>query len=219
MTDRCPFGPEYQAHWNLRYDLFSKFDEARVDAHGLYTMIPEKWALTVAKEASGSHVLDVCAGLGSMSIAFARIGKTVTAIEIDAERVAMARHNTRLYGVADTIEFRTQNISHPDTLKALPGDIDTLWIDPPWGRTINEYRDMPIVRLKDLSLGDTDLRDLISKIDCKEVLFRVPRNFDIGIFANVDCPKFKFASSDKQPIWFYLRMTKEQFVNLPDSSQ
>ena len=219
MTDRCPFGPKYQTHWNLRYELFSKFDDARVDAHGLYTMIPEKWALTVADEARGSHILDVCAGLGSMSIAFARSGKSVIAVEIDGDRVEMARHNARLYGVADRIEFRTQDITQPDTLKSLPENIDTLWIDPPWGRTINEYRDMPIVRLKDLDLDGTDLRDLISNIDCKEVLFRVPRNFDIGIFADVDCPKFKFASSDRQPIWFYLRMTKEQFITLPDASQ
>ena len=219
MTDRCPFGPEYQVHWNLRYKLFSKFDEARVDAHGLYTMIPERWALIVAQEASGSHILDVCSGLGSMSIAFARSGKSVTAVEIDADRVEMARHNARLYGVAEKIEFRTQDITRPETLKALPHDIDTLWIDPPWGKTINDYRDRPIVRLEDLALGDTDLRDLASKIDSKEVLFRVPRNFDIGIFADVDCPKFKFASSDNQPIWFYLRMTKDQFIALPDASR
>ena len=153
-----------------------------------------------------------------MSIAFARHGKTVTAIEIDADRVEMAEHNARLYGIADKIEFRTQDITQAETLNTLPREIDTLWIDPPWGKTINEYRDLSIVRLKDLNLGDTDLRDLVSKIDCKEVLFRVPRNFDIGIFANVDCPKFKFASSNGQPIWFYLRMTKKQFVNLPDTS-
>lgn len=219
MTDICPFGPEYQLHWNLRYKLFSKFDEAKVDAHGLYTMIPEKWALTVANEASGPNVLDVCSGLGSMSIAFARTGKSVTAIEIEADRVEMARHNARLYGVADRIEFRTQDITLPETLAALPRNIDTLWIDPPWGKTVNDYRERPIVRLGDLALGDTDLRDIASKIDCREVLFRIPRNFDIGIFAKVDCPKFKFAASDKQPIWFYLRMTKEQFVTLPDASR
>ena len=196
MTDACPFGPEYQTYWNLRYELFSKFDEAKVDAHGLYTMIPEKWALIMAEQARGTKVLDVCSGLGSMSIAFARLGKSVTAVEIEPDRVAMARHNAQLYGV-----------------------VDTLWIDPPWGKTANEYRSMPIIHLRDLDLDGVDLRELASQIDCKDVLFRIPRNFDVGIFADTDCGKFKFAASKGQIIWLYLRMTKQQFLDLPDRSK
>ena len=219
MTDACPFGPEYQTYWNLRYELFSKFDEAKVDAHGLYTMIPEKWALIMAEQARGTKVLDVCSGLGSMSIAFARLGKSVTAVEIEPDRVAMARHNAQLYGVVDKIEFRTQDITTPEALQSLPRHIDTLWIDPPWGKTANEYRSMPIIHLRDLDLDGVDLRELASQIDCKDVLFRIPRNFDVGIFADTDCGKFKFAASKGQIIWLYLHMTKQQFLDLPDRSK
>lgn len=106
--DTCPFGPEYQPFWNMRYELFSKFDEARVDAGGLYTMVPESYAFEMARWASGSKTLDICSGIGAMSIALARCGQQVTAVEIDESRVAMAIHNARLYGVAELIESALQ---------------------------------------------------------------------------------------------------------------
>jgi hypothetical protein len=31
----CPYGPELQIYWDMRYRLFSKFDQAMVDATGL----------------------------------------------------------------------------------------------------------------------------------------------------------------------------------------
>lgn len=218
MNDPCPFGPEYQIYWNMRHRLFSKFDDAMVDAHGLYTMIPEEWAKVMATCANGSTVLDVCSGIGSMSIAFARVGKTVTTVEIDDSRVTMARHNAQLYGVADKIDFRAGDITRKEVLQSLPAQIDTLWFDPPWGKTVNEFRSRGAIYLTDLSLGDMDLRELTSKIDCKEVLFRIPRNFDIGIFAKTDCLKRKFTNTNGLVIWYYLNMTKDQFINLPDRS-
>ncbi len=109
--NNCPFGPKYQIYWDMRDELFSKFDQAQVDASGLYTMVPERCASDLAKRVNGSVVLDVCSGIGAMSIAFARTGKEVTSIEIDDERVAMAAHNASLYGVADKIDFRVADVT------------------------------------------------------------------------------------------------------------
>jgi len=212
----CPFGPQYQIYWNMRYSLFSKFDEARVDASGLYTMVKETFALEMAKKARGPKVLDICSGIGSMSVAFARIGKHVTAVEIDKKRVAMAKHNARLYGVADQIDFRSEDITDEATLQSLPEDIDTVFLDPPWGKKLGDYQRRRVTYLEDIRLAGMDLRELVGKITCREVMIRVPHNFDLGIFQKVTGDKVGFTTSTGLVHFYYIRTPKEQFVQIPD---
>ena len=214
-NDLCPFGPQYQPFWNMRYELFAKFDEAEVDAGGLYTMVPEAYALEMAKRAGGQKTLDICSGIGSMSIAFARSGQQVIAIEIDEKRVAMARHNARLYGVADQIDTRIADVTSDVMLQSLPADIHTVWFDPPWGNGIGDYRKRPVIRLEDLQLAGMDLRDLVRKIHCQEVMFRLPPNFDTTVFRSVTGEKLKFATRNHL-LWYFIRTTREQFINAAD---
>ncbi|MCW8926967.1 MAG: trimethylguanosine synthase [Xanthomonadales bacterium] len=215
-TDQCPYGPRYQVYWNMRYALFSRFDEAKVDAAGLYTMVPEKYALAMARRASGKRVLDICSGIGSISIAFARCGQQVTGVEIDENRVAMARHNARLYGVADKIDFLVADITSDMTLESLPADIDSVFLDPPWGKEPGDYQRRPVTRLQHLELAGMDLRTLVEKIDCHEVFIRLPPNFNLDIFRNVTGDKVAFTTKAGQTHWFFVRTTKQQFVDLPD---
>lgn len=214
----CPFGPRYQVYWDMRYELFSRFDEARVDAAGLYTMVPEAAALHLAKRATGSRVLDVCSGIGSMSIAFARAGKQVTAVEIDTGKVEMARHNARVYGVADRIEFLVGDITSRKLLETLPEDIDTLFLDPPWGKGPGDYRRRGITQLSDLALADTDLRALARGLPCREVMLRIPPNFDIDLFRDVPGDKVGFTTGSGLVHWYFVRIAKQAFVDLPDKS-
>lgn len=202
----------------MRYALFSKFDEAQVDATGLYTMVPEAYALRLARRISGPLVLDVCSGIGSMSIAVARTGRKVIGVEIDEKRVAMARHNTRLYGVADRVDFRVADITSRETLQSLPADIETVFLDPPWGDGPGDYQRRPRTYLRHLRLAGMDLRDLVSNIPCHEVVMRLPPNFDIGIFKNVSGDKSGFRSTDGAIHWFFIRTTRQQFINIPDRS-
>ena len=213
----CPFGSEYQPFWNMRYSLFSKFDDAKVDAGGLYTMVPEAYAVAMAKRASGSKTLDICSGIGSMSIAFARAGQKVTAIEIDENRVSMARHNAQLYNVEDKIETLAADITSDVALSSLDADIDTVWLDPPWGTRIGEYRTRPIIYLENLKLAGLDLRELVGKISCHEVMLRLPPNFDTGVFRAVTGDKYKF-SIGNHLLWYFIRTTKQEFVGIPDRS-
>ena len=54
---------------------------------------------------------------------------TVTAIDIDPDKIAMARHNAEVYGVADRIEFIVG-----DYLVLAPSLIaDIVFLSPPWG--------------------------------------------------------------------------------------
>jgi tRNA G10 N-methylase Trm11 len=199
----------------MRYQMFSKFDEAKVDAAGLYTMVPETLALRMAKRAAGSKVLDICSGIGSMSIAFARCDKQVTAVEIDENKVAMARHNASLYGVDARIDTRQGDITSPDTLAGLPSDIDTVWLDPPWGLHVGEYRTRPVIYLEDLKLAGRDLRTLVSGFDCREVMLRLPPNFHAPTFKAIPGEKLRFVMQNGHLLWYFLRTTKQRFLDIP----
>jgi len=214
----CPHGPEFQIYWDMRYRLFSKFDEAMVDATGLYTMVPEAFALDMAKRASGSRTVDLCSGIGSMSVALARAGQQVTAVEIDEGRVAMARHNAGIYGVAERIDFRQADITSSATLHSLPADIDTLFLDPPWGDGPGDYQRRQVIYLEDLRLAGMDLRELVDQIACREVMMRLPPNFDIGIFRQAQAEKLAYVTRKGFLHWYYMRLPKQEFISIPDKS-
>lgn len=107
------------------------FDDARarVDDDGRIYLTPEALALQVARNWPAEHVLDLTCGCGGNAIAFAREGARVTAIDTSAERLALAGHNARLYGVEDRIE-----LIHDDALNHLNRAADLVFLDPPWGQ-------------------------------------------------------------------------------------
>lgn len=107
---------------------------ARVDDGSRVGLSPEVLALALGRSAKGARVWDLCCGAGGDAIGFARGGAEVVAIEQRAERVAQARHNAQLYGVATKIRFLTG-----DALRlAQPAPGELLYLDPPW---IEGYRE------------------------------------------------------------------------------
>lgn len=117
---------------------------AKLDEEARFSLTPEALALELGQRARGLRVIDACCGGGGNSIGFARAGCTVTAIEIDGARAADARHNARLYGVADRVTVREGDAR--ELLPTLSGDL--VFIDPPWGR---DY-DKRAIQLDDLPL-------------------------------------------------------------------
>lgn len=109
---------------------------ARLDDEGRRSLTPEVLATTLGERARGLRVIDACAGAGGNAIGFARAGCAVTAIEIDPARLALAKHNARIYGVADRIEFVCGDA------RAIVPDrrADLLFLDPPWGERYNKER-------------------------------------------------------------------------------
>ena len=131
MTNKIsPFGHETQKYWDLRYDLFSKFDQGiKVDKEGLFSVKPEKEAEKIAEKIKGNIVLDAFGGLGGSAIAFAKAGKNVLCIEKSLDRLILAKNNARVYGVIDKIEF-----IHGDCTKLFNKlSYDAVYFDPPWG--------------------------------------------------------------------------------------
>ena len=114
----------------------------RLDDEAKRSLTPEALALALGERARGLRVIDACAGAGGNAIGFARAGCSVVAIEINQSRLAMARHNAKIYGVADRINFVCG-----DACAIVPElDADLLFIDPPWGERYNKER----VNLQDL---------------------------------------------------------------------
>jgi SAM-dependent methyltransferase len=103
----------------------------RDDEIGRMSLTPESLAMRIAAWAKGRAVVDAGCGIGGNAIAFARSGCRVLAIEADAQRLELARHNAAVYGVAGQIEF-----VHGDALTLVPQRRDPeaiLFVDPPWG--------------------------------------------------------------------------------------
>jgi len=105
--------------------------DIRIDADSRLGLTPEALALDLGRRANKKHVVDVCCGAGGNAIGFARAGCSVTAIEIDSARLAMAKHNAAVYGVADRIAWH-----HGDARALLPTlrvPAGSLWfVDVPW---------------------------------------------------------------------------------------
>ena len=104
----------------------------REDEEGRMSLTPESLAMRMAAWAEGRVVVDAGCGIGGNAIAFARAGCRVIAIEADAGRLEMARHNASVYAVANEIEF-----VHGDAIQIVPERRDgdaILFVDPPWGR-------------------------------------------------------------------------------------
>ncbi|MGI9242624.1 MAG: methyltransferase domain-containing protein [Verrucomicrobiales bacterium] len=109
---------------------------ARLDDEGRISLTPESLALALGERARGLRVIDACAGAGGNAIGFARAGCSVLAIEIDRARLAMAKHNAGVYGVADRIRFVCA-----DACEILPDpEADLLFVDPPWGGNYDKER-------------------------------------------------------------------------------
>lgn len=136
--------------WSRRYTLFSKYDEGiRLDREAWFEVTPENLADHIARKlATRGMIIDGFAGAGGNTIAFAkkpRVGLAkVIAVDIDPERVAMAKHNSGIYGVSERIDFH-----HADfrtlaplfclqQLNAPPADASRTapswtFLSPPWG--------------------------------------------------------------------------------------
>jgi SAM-dependent methyltransferase len=172
----------------------------RLDDEARKSLTPEALALALGERARDLRVIDACAGAGGNAIGFARTGCTVVAIEINESRLAMARHNAKLYGVADRIEFVAG-----DACSILPErDADLLFIDPPWGERYNKKR----VTLSDLP----PCEDLLQRANhLPKHWIKVPPSFDpstlpgycIEAFFGVargDERRVKFLLLEKKPV-------------------
>jgi len=100
-----------------------------VDAQALYSITPEKIAIKHAKRVKDKVILDAFGGVGGNAIAFAQFCRKVYMIELDNNRMKMAKNNAHVYGVENKITF-----IHGDYFEEAPKvKADVVYLDPSWG--------------------------------------------------------------------------------------
>ncbi len=163
-----------QKYWDRRYDLFSRFDEGvQIDKEGLYSATPEKIALRQAEKMNCKIVVDGFCGVGANAIAFARRGAMVYAIEKDAKRIKIARHNARIYGVDEKIKFICGDFfEEAPKIKA-----EGIFLDPSWGGPGHE--NLKSFKLSDFIPDGNDILKLAFS-NFPKVALKIPDNFDIS---------------------------------------
>ena len=142
-----------EKYWAQRYRLWSRFDEGIcMDDESWYSVTPELVAIGMAERLKGvKHdvLVDAFSGAGGNTIQFALIPtvKTVIAIDIDPVKLAIAKHNASVYGVASKIEYILG-----DFTQLLPHiEADCVFLSPPWGGP--GYNTAPYFDLHDMQLG------------------------------------------------------------------
>lgn len=152
---------------------------ARAEGEGRYSLTPEAVAMEMAQGTAGLAVVDACCGAGGNAIAFARAGANVTAIEIDPERLAEARHNASLYGVTGRIRF----VAGDARALVAQHAADLLFVDAPWGRDFDkQHTDLQALPL---------LAELLPHAKhYRELWAKVPASFDTKTLGEVTCAAF-----------------------------
>ncbi|GER42701.1 S-adenosyl-L-methionine-dependentmethyltransferases superfamily protein [Striga asiatica] len=123
--------PLVKKYWFQRYNLFSRYDEGvKLDEEGWFSVTPEEIAAGQARRCAGAGVvIDAFAGVGGNAIQFAKVCRRVVAVEIDPNKVALAIHNAKIYGVRDNIDFIVGDFFQ--LAPSLEGDV--VFLSPPWG--------------------------------------------------------------------------------------
>lgn len=73
--------------------------------------------------------MDAFCGAGGNTIQLAKVCKKVISIDIDPVKIELAKHNARVYGVLDKIEFVCADFF--DAAESLKADV--VFLSPPWG--------------------------------------------------------------------------------------
>lgn len=134
---------DLQKYWQQRYSIFSLYDEGvYMTDDSWFGITPEPVAVQVASDMAASidpsktTIVDIFAGAGGNSIAFARSGRweKVISIEKDPSVIACAKNNAAIYGVADKITWINDDCFD---FVSKDGNIDfktsTIFASPPWG--------------------------------------------------------------------------------------
>ncbi|KAK0163189.1 hypothetical protein PV327_006897 [Microctonus hyperodae] len=172
-------------YWLKRHRLFSKFDEGiKLDRESWFSVTPEKIAAHIAERCRCDTIIDAFCGAGGNSIQFAFTCERVIAIDIDPNKIEIARNNARVYGVEDRIEFIIGDFFKlADKLIA-----DVVFLSPPWGGP--NYAQSDVFNLNNIlhPIGGNELFRIADRIS-NNIAYFLPRNIDtiqLAILAGPD---------------------------------
>lgn len=179
--------PEFMRHennskmikyWMKRFSLFSRFDQGiRLDRESWFSVTPEKIAKQTSRRLACDLIVDAFCGCGGNAIQFANTCGRVIAIDIDAQKLAMAKHNAFIYGVSHKIEFiHADFLQFAVSTKLRP---DMVFLSPPWGGPDYQKQTTFDIDRNLLPVGATHLMKLTRRLSSK-VGFFLPRNSNMS---------------------------------------
>ncbi|KAJ8519169.1 hypothetical protein ON010_g18105 [Phytophthora cinnamomi] len=131
---------------------------------------PQVIAEHIAKRLSCDIVVDPFSGCGGNVIQLAKTCKHVVAIDIDPEKIRMAKHNAAIYGVADKIEWIVGN-----SIDILPKvKADAVFLSPPWGGVKYSRKHFSLEEMLVKGVTGLDLFTIASKVS-KNIAYYLPR--------------------------------------------
>lgn len=174
-------------YWMQRYNLFSRFNDGiLLDQESWYSVTPENIARHIAERFAKSFtgnghylVVDGFCGVGGNLIQFACSSPFVRVIgcDINLERLKMAKHNAKIYGVAHRCEFILGDFMQiMETLKNRK--IDAVFLSPPWGGV--EYQNKKRYSLDNMTPNGFEVVDSCRKYLTNNIAFLMPRNIDLS---------------------------------------
>ncbi|KAG0264369.1 Trimethylguanosine synthase [Mortierella polycephala] len=162
---------DMRKYWHQRYRYFSQYDQGiKMDKEGWYSVTPEKIAAHIAERCASDIIIDAFCGVGGNSIQFAMTCHRVIAIDIDPVRLRCAKHNAKIYGVEDRIEF-----IQGDYMTLIPRlKADVVFLSPPWGGPGYLAQDEFDIK-RDIPMDGEFLFNETCKIT-KNIAYFLPRN-------------------------------------------
>ncbi|KAI9227809.1 MAG: RNA cap guanine-N2 methyltransferase-domain-containing protein [Piptocephalis tieghemiana] len=174
---------ELNKYWYQRHRLWSRFHEGIwMDYEGWFSVTPERIAAHIAQRCQSNIVIDAFCGVGGNAIQFALVCERVIAIDIDPVRLACAKHNAKIYGVADRIEF-----IQGDFMQLAPHlHGDAVFLSPPWGGpeylASDTYDIQSMIPMNGVALFH------LAKTITSEIAYFLPRNTNISQLAALAGP-------------------------------
>ncbi|KAL4120289.1 hypothetical protein QTP88_013008 [Uroleucon formosanum] len=150
----------------------SRFSSAwsGVKRASFYSICPKVLASYMAKKCGNIKVaVDPFCGAGGNVIQLAKMFDKVIAMDIDPEKILLAKHNSIIYEVFDKIEFIIGDFF--TMANQIKGDV--IVTSPPWGGP--DYNETPVIGPLQLSL---DKILAIGKTVAPKVLLHLPKNID-----------------------------------------
>ena len=173
-SESNPLGESLAKYWHQRYRLFSLYDEGiKMDNEAWFSVTPERIAKHIAHRCRCDLIVDAFCGVGGNSIQFALTCERVIAIDIDPVKIELARHNARIYGVEDRIEFIVGD--YMKLASSLCADV--VFLSPPWGGPA--YSDAAVFDLQTMIPMDGFKVFEVSRAITENIAYFVPKNANV----------------------------------------
>ncbi|KAF3935920.1 hypothetical protein ABW20_dc0107237 [Dactylellina cionopaga] len=179
-------------YWHQRYSLFSLWDEGIwITDEGFYSVTPESVAKKIARHIlppglpKPKIIIDAFCGVGGNAIQFALSPQCekVIAIDHDDTMLDCAKHNAKIYGVEDKIEFIKADFFKYAEQWDNATEIGAIFLSPPWGGPSYKYD--KIFDLETMTYGGAEIYAAARKI-APDIVLYLPRNGDLNQIARYD---------------------------------